>query len=75
MADVCRNVFWGQDTVDDREEMISYRTAVYGLLLSSPMLLVVKSGMDLMIALLPVAGVWIAYYGITRLAVQAASII
>ena len=31
LADVCRNVFWGQDTVDDREEMISYRTAVYGL--------------------------------------------
>ena len=73
LADVCRNVFWGQDTVDDREEMISYRTAVYGLLLS--LVYVVgwlwKSGMDLTIALLFIAGVLIAYYGITRLVVQA----
>ena len=73
LADVLRSAFKGQDTVDDQEEMISYRAAVYGFLLA--LLYVVgwlwKSGMDLTVALLFITGVLVAYYGITRLVVQA----
>ncbi len=70
---VWQQVFAGQKTLDDREEMVSYRTAVYGFVLG--LLYVVgwlwKSGMDLSIALLFIMGVLVAYYGITRLVIQA----
>ncbi len=70
---VAGQVFAGQRTVDDSEEMISYRTAVYGFLLG--LLYVVgwlwKSGMDLHVALLFIGAVLIAYYGVTRLVIQA----
>jgi len=70
---VCRQVFRGVRSLDDGEEMVSYRTAVYGFLASMLYALVWlwKSGMDLHIAVLFLFGVLVAYYGITRLVIQA----
>ena len=70
---VCRQAFGGTRTIDDGEEMVSYRTAVYGFV--AAMFYIIawlwRSGMDLHIVLLFVFGVLVAYYGITRLVVQA----
>ncbi|NKB68685.1 MAG: hypothetical protein GKR89_16600 [Candidatus Latescibacteria bacterium] len=73
LAAVGRQVFGGRRTLDDKDEMVSYRTAVYGFLASLVYVLgwLWKSGMDLHIAVLFLAGVLVAYYGITRLVVQA----
>ena len=70
---VLRQVFGGERTIDDSEEMVSYRTAVYGFVIGMVYILVWlwRSGMDLHIAALFIAGVLIAYYGITRIVVQA----
>ncbi len=73
LGEVMRQVFRGQRTIDDSEEMISYRTAVYGFLIGLAYILgwLWKSGMDLHIAVLFILGVLFAYYGVTRLVVQA----
>ena len=70
---VLRQVFGGERTIDDSEEMVSYRMAVYGFVIGMVYILVWlwRSGMDLHIAALFIAGVLIAYYGITRIVVQA----
>ncbi len=69
---VCRQVFMGGKELDDREEMVSYRTAVYGTLggLTYILAWLCYSGMDLHVALLFVFGVLVAYIGITRLVIQ-----
>ncbi|MBI2501930.1 MAG: hypothetical protein HYW07_01695 [Candidatus Latescibacteria bacterium] len=69
---VVRQAFSGKRTLDDRTEMMSYRVAVWGLLLSTLYSLawLVRSGMGLQVALLFLAGVLIGYTGITRLVVQ-----
>ncbi len=73
LGEVMRQVFRGQRTIDDSEEMVSYRTAVYGFLIGLAYILgwLWKSGMDLHIAVLFILGVLFAYYGVTRLVVQA----
>ena len=73
LGEVMRQVFRGQQTIDDSEEMVSYRTAVYGFLIGLVYILgwLWKSGMDLHIAVLFIFGVLAAYYGVTRLVVQA----
>ena len=70
---VLRQVFAGKRLIDDSDEMVSYRTAVYGSIIGFVYILgwLYKSGMDLHIAVLFILGVLIAYYGITRLVVQA----
>ncbi|MGY8823077.1 MAG: DUF6785 family protein [Candidatus Latescibacterota bacterium] len=70
---VMRQVFTGARTIDDGEEMVSYRTAVYGFIFGVIYIIgwLWKSGMDLSIALLVLGGVLVAYYGITRIVVQA----
>ena len=70
---VWRHVFRRSGELDDKEEMLSYRTAVFGL--GAGLLYILgwlwSSGMDLHVALLFVFGMLIAYTGITRLVVQA----
>ena len=70
---VLRQVFGGKQTIDDGEEMVSYRTAVYGFIIGMVYILawLWRSGMDLHIAALFIAGVLVAYYGITRIVIQA----
>ena len=70
---VVRQALGGRRTIDDREEMVSYRTAVCGFMAALVYILgwLWRSGMDLHIAVLFVFGVLVAYYGITRLVVQA----
>ena len=70
---VVRQALGGRRTIDDREEMVSYRTAVCGFMAALVYVLgwLWRSGMDLHIAALFVFGVLVAYYGITRLVVQA----
>lgn len=70
---VLRQVFGGEQTIDDGEEMVSYRTAVYGFIIGMVYILawLWRSGMDLHIAALFIAGVLVAYYGITRIVIQA----
>lgn len=69
---VLRQVFRGERSIDDRGEILSYRTAVWGGLLALAYVVgwLWRSGMDLHLALLMVAGVLIGYTGITRLVIQ-----
>lgn len=69
---VCRQALGGRREIDDRDEMLSYRTAVLGGLAALLYIVVwlCQSGLDLYVALLFIFGVFIAYIGITRLVVQ-----
>ena len=73
LGEVFRQVFRGQRIIDDSGEMVSYRTAVFGFIVGLVYILgwLWKSGMDLHIAALFIFGVLVAYYGVTRLVVQA----
>ena len=73
LAAVWRHVFRGSRELDDDEEMVPYRVAVFGAALGGLYILgwLCASGMDLHVALLFVFGVFVAYIGITRLVVQA----
>jgi len=70
---VWRHVFRGSGELDDGEEMMPYRAAVFGTGIGLLYILgwLWASGMDLHLALLFVCGVVVAYVGITRLVVQA----
>jgi hypothetical protein len=72
LRSVFRQAFTNERTYDDRAEMISYRTAVYGLLLGFAYFVgwLCVAGLDLHLALLFAAGVLIVYTGMTRLVVQ-----
>jgi hypothetical protein len=68
IGDVCRKAFLGDDTVDDSDEIVSYRTAVFGLLVCSLYLFVwhLATGMEFKIIPLFLFGVLVMYLGITR---------
>ena len=72
LAAVFRHAFKIGERIDDREEMMPYRAAVYGTL--TGLIYVVwwlhRSGMDWHVALLVVFGVLVAYIGLTRLVIQ-----
>jgi hypothetical protein len=70
---VYRRVFRGGHEVDDHDEMLSYRAAVFGLIAGVLYMLgwLCAAGMSVHVALLFVFGVLVAYMGITRLVVQA----
>ena len=72
LAAVFRHVFRRGELLDDREEMLSYRTAVFGGLAGLVYILwwLHRAGMDLHVAALFVFGVMVAYVGITRLVIQ-----
>jgi hypothetical protein len=69
---VWRHVFSNTQELDDTDEMMSYRAAVYGM--GAGLLYVLgwlcASGMAPHVALLFMFGVFIAYIGITRLVIQ-----
>ena len=70
---VYRQVFKKSQELNDDDEMMPYRLAVYGLLAASFFILAWfwRSGMDLHVAILLMFGIFIAYVGITRLVIQA----
>ena len=69
---VWHQAFKGGSILDDSGEMLSYRTAVFGLIAGLLYILgwLLASGMDLHVALLFMIGVFIGYIGITRLVIQ-----
>ena len=69
---VFKHAFSRAAPLDDRREILSYRVAVYGLLLGLAYIIwwLQRLGMELPIACLFVFGVLIAYIGITRLVIQ-----
>lgn len=68
IRDVCRKAFRGDDQVDDSDEIVSYRTAVFGFLACSVYLTAwhVVTGMAFTYVPLFLFGVLILYLGITR---------
>ena len=70
---VCRKAWNPHDPLDDSRELLSYRWAVVGLVLGNVYLLawLCRAGMALPVALLFLAGVLIAYIGMTRLVIHA----
>ena len=61
-----------EDSIDDTQEMLSYRTAVVGAIVATIYILgwLCVSGMHPLVALLFLAGVILVYLGMTRLVVQ-----
>ena len=72
LKDVVRKAWNPAHPIDDRRELMSYRAAVLGLLLGVFYMLtwLHEAGMEWSVAMLFLAGVLIAYLGITRLVVQ-----
>lgn len=73
IKEVLRKVWNSNYAIDDSRELLSYRTAVVGLLLGVAYMLawLHGTGMSLPVAMLFLAFVLIAYLGITRLVIQA----
>ena len=73
LKDVARKAWNPAYPVDDSRELMSYRSAVVGLLVGVVYMLawLNKAGMELPVAAFFLGGVLIAYLGITRLVVQA----
>ena len=69
---VGHKVFTGQGELDDADEMISYRVALYGLVIGALFVLVwlCRSGMDVHVAVLYLLAALIIFLGITRLVIQ-----
>ena len=65
---VCRKAFLGDDSVDDSDEIVSYRTAVFGMLVCSLYLVVWHLATGMAFKFIPVFlfGVLVMYLGITR---------
>ena len=72
LKDVFRKAWNPAYPIDDRRELMSYRAAVLGFLLGTFYMLtwLYEAGMEWSVAMLFLAGVLIAYLGITRLVVQ-----
>ena len=72
LKDVFRKAWNPAYPIDDRRELMSYRAAVLGFLLGTFYMLtwLHEAGMEWSVAMLFLAGVLIAYLGITRLVVQ-----
>ena len=68
-----RQVLGGHRALDDREELLSYRTALIGTVAGLLYILgwFYQCGMSLHVALLFMFGFFVAYLGITRLVIQA----
>ncbi len=73
LKDVFLKALNSRHPVDDRQEILSYRTAVFGLLVSLAyiLFLIHRSGMDVVTALLFVAGTGIIYIGMARVVSEA----
>ena len=69
LRDVFLKAFNSRYPVDDRQEILSYRTSVLGLLLSLLyiLFLIYQSGMDLLTALVFLASTGIIYIGMARI--------
>ena len=72
LRQVVRKVIGAASEVDDGNEMLSYRMAFWGFLggLCFVLYWLCRSGMDLQVALLLLAGALIIFLGITRLVIQ-----
>lgn len=68
LKDVYRKAFYGAEDVDDSDEVISYRTAVFGFLACAAYLMVwhYRTGMELKFIPLFLLGCLVMYLGITR---------
>ena len=73
LRDVFRKAVDGRYPVDDRQEILSYRTAVLGLLVSLSYILFLlnQSGMDFITALVFLVGTGIIYVGMARVVSEA----
>ena len=73
IREVCHKAWNSRYPVDDSRELLSYRTAVVGLLLGVVYMVawLHQAGMELPVAIFFLVGVLIAYLGITRLVIQA----
>ncbi|MBM4083700.1 MAG: hypothetical protein FJ272_02835 [Planctomycetes bacterium] len=72
LLDVMRKAFSARHPVDDREEMLSYRVAFFGLLLGLGYILLwlCVIGMELRLAALFVAGTVIIFIGVARIVAE-----
>ncbi len=72
IKDVCRKAFWGDDRVDDSNEMMSYRAAVFCLLGSFFVmsLWLWASGLPLWAAVCVVLSALLIFFGLTRIVVE-----
>lgn len=68
LRDVARKAVYGDPSVDDSDEIVSYRTAFYGFIVCAAYLFVwhVATGMELVYVPLFLIGALIMYLGITR---------
>jgi len=73
LKEVFEKAFKNKPEVDDSEEIISYRTAVWGLILGSFILIIwlVASGMSILIALVFLICAFIFWIGLTRVIAEA----
>lgn len=72
LVEFVRHLFKCGPPLDDKNEMMSYRAAGYGLMLALAYVVwwLCRAGMDLTVALLVVFTLIVAYLGITRLVIQ-----
>ena len=70
--DVLRKAIWGDPTVDDSMEMLSYRTSVFGGIISLIYMVcwLRASGMDFLVIATFLAAVFVLNIGITRIVVE-----
>ena len=73
LKEVFKKAFKQDSSVDDSKEIISYRTAVWGLILGSIVLIIwlVASGMSVLIAFLFLGCAFIFWIGLTRVIAEA----
>ena len=72
LRDVVRKAFIKDPTIDDTQEMLSYRSAVFGLILSSVFISAwcVASGMTVYVAFVFVALVIVVWFGISKISIE-----
>ena len=72
LRDVVRKAVTKDPTIDDTQEMLSYRSAVFGLILSSVFISAwcVASGMTVYVAFVFVALVIVVWFGISKISIE-----
>ncbi len=72
LRDVVRKAVTKDPTIDDTQEMLSYRSAVFGLILSSMFISAwcVASGMTVYVAFVFVALVIVVWFGISKISIE-----
>ena len=72
LKNVLRKAFRGAPDVDDSEEIMGYRTAVWGLVLSVGLIVawLLKAGMELKLIVGCLAGFFILYLGLARIVAE-----